>query len=32
MEEEFDLFSPSEVEEDTKYTSKVNIPQYLPSA
>lgn len=29
--EELDLFGSCEVEEDNKYTSKVNVPQYLPS-
>ena len=28
----FDLFSEDELQEDKKYTTKVNIPQYLPSA
>lgn len=29
--EEFDLFGVVETEEDKKYTTKVGIPQYLPS-
>ena len=28
----FDLFSEEELQEDKKYTTKVSIPQYLPSA
>lgn len=32
MEEMFDLFGCVETEEDKKYTTKVGIPQYLPSA
>lgn len=32
IEEELDLFGSCDVEEDDKYTTKVNIPQYLPSA
>ena len=30
--DKLDLFSVSETEEDSKYTSKVSIPQYLPKA
>jgi hypothetical protein len=29
--DEFDLFGVEETEEDKKYTTKVGIPQYLPS-
>ena len=29
--EDFDLFGLEETEEDKKYTTKVGIPQYLPS-
>lgn len=28
----FDLFGAEELEEDKKYTTKVGVPQYLPSA
>lgn len=31
MADEFDLFDIVETEEDKKYTTKVGIPQYLPS-
>lgn len=31
-EDLFNLFGVEETEEDKKYTTKVNIPQYLPSA
>ena len=30
--DDFDLFGIEETEEDKKYTTKVGIPQYLPSA
>ena len=32
MEDLFNLFGVEETEEDKKYTTKVSIPQYLPSA
>ena len=32
MEDLFNLFGLEETEEDKKYTTKVNIPQYLPNA
>lgn len=32
MEDMFNLFGVEETEEDKKYTTKVGVPQYLPSA
>lgn len=32
MEDLFNLFGVEEAEEDKKYTTKVGVPQYLPSA
>lgn len=32
MEDMFNLFGIEETEEDKKYTTKVGVPQYLPSA
>ena len=32
MEDLFNLFGVEETEEDKKYTTKVGVPQYLPSA